>query len=77
MEGLCLLAETYGHPLYLGMKGSQKILEALNKKLQLKLNLKGLGKEIKEVEEEIMKRTEQLSHLKNLPKGVNETTYIG
>jgi len=77
MKGICLLAETYGHPLYLGMKGSQKILEALNKKLQLKLNLKGLGKEIQEVEEEIMKRTEQLSNIKNLPKGFTETSYIG
>ncbi len=77
MDGICILAETYGHPLYLGMKGSQKVLAALNKKLDMKLNLKGLGKEIKEVEEEILKRTEQLSKMKNLPKGISETSYIG
>ena len=77
MDGICILAETYGHPLYLGMKGSQKVLAVLNKKLNLKLNLKSLGKEIQEVEEEIMKRTEQLTKMKNLPKGISETTYIG
>lgn len=77
MEGICMLAETYGHPLYLGMKGSQKVLSALNKKLGMKLNLEGLGKEIEEVEEEIIKRTEQMTKMKSLPKGVSETTYIG
>lgn len=77
MEGICILAETYGHPLYLGMKGSQKVLAALNKKLDLKLNLQSLGKEIEEVEEEIIKRTEQLAKVKNIPKGISETTYIG
>ncbi|MBI4150165.1 PAC2 family protein [Candidatus Woesearchaeota archaeon] len=76
MEAVCFLAETYGHPLYLGMKGSQEVLKILDKKLGLKLNLKALNKEIKEIEEEIIKRTDQLA--KGRPAGkVREVSYIG
>ena len=76
MNAVCLLAETYGHPLYLGMKGSQEILKILDKKLGLKLNLKALNKEIREVEEEIIKRTDQLTKGAPGTKG-NEVSYIG
>lgn len=76
MDAVCLLAETYGHPLYLGMKGSQEVLKILDKKLNLGLNLKALNKEIREVEEEIMKRTEQLSQALPGRKG-SEVSYIG
>ena len=76
INGVCMLAETYGHPLYLGMKGSQEILKVLNKKLKLSLDLNQLTKEIKEVEEEIMKRTEQLSSMTKKER-VQEASYIG
>jgi uncharacterized protein len=80
MKGLCLLAETYGHPLYLGMKGSQEILAVLNKKFGFNLDLKALHKEIKDVEQELLKRTEQLQAVsskgKKGPVG-QEASYIG
>ncbi|MBW3000077.1 PAC2 family protein [Candidatus Woesearchaeota archaeon] len=81
IDGVCLLAETYGHPLYLGIKGSQEILKILNKKLGLKLNLKQLDKEISEAEKELMKRTKQLEEVtrKSALKKIKdkEITYIG
>ncbi|MBI2147906.1 PAC2 family protein [Candidatus Woesearchaeota archaeon] len=76
IEGVCLLAETFGHPLYLGMKGSQEILKVLNAKLSLGLNLNDLTKEIKEVEQEIMKRSKQLEEATTKGRS-GATSYIG
>ncbi len=76
IEGVCLLAETFAHPLYLGVKGSQEILKVLEKKLDIKMNLKALNDEIQHVEKEIMKRTEQLTQMMKKNK-VTETSYIG
>ena len=38
MPAISLLAETYGHPMYLGIKGAREIVDVLNKKLQMELN---------------------------------------
>ena len=61
IDAISLLAETYGHPMFLGVKGAKAIVKILDKKLGLKLNVGKLDKEIKEVEGEIMKRTEELT----------------
>ncbi|MBL7055095.1 PAC2 family protein [Candidatus Woesearchaeota archaeon] len=63
IDAIALLAETYGHPMYLGIKGAREILKLLNKKLKLNVDIDKLDEEIKEVESEIMKRTEQLSEV--------------
>ena len=63
IDAISFLAETYGHPMYLGIKGAREILKLLNKKLGLNVDINKLDKEIKEVESEIMKRTEQLSEV--------------
>jgi len=84
IDAISFLAETYGHPMYLGIKGAREILKLLNKKLSLNVNINKLDKEIKEVESEIMKRTEQLSEvsrstaLKKLKGKISmEADYIG
>ena len=84
IDAISFLAETYGHPMYLGIKGAREILKLLNKKLELNVNINKLDKEIKEVESEIMKRTEQLSEvsrttaLKKLKSKLGqEADYIG
>lgn len=78
MKSICFLAETYGHPLYLGIKGSQEILKILNKKLNLKLNLKQLDKEVAEAEKEIIKRTKELGDITKLKKiKGKDFAYIG
>jgi len=84
IEAVTLLAETFGHPMYLGIKGARELLKILNKKLDLGINLKDMDKEIKELETEMMKRTEELSEvtrqtaIKKLKGKIGgETSYIG
>jgi len=63
IEGIVFLAETYGHPMYLGIKGAREILKVLDKTLKLNINMNRLDKEIKEIEADMMKKTEQLSEV--------------
>ena len=84
IEAISFLAETYGHPMYLGIKGAKEILKVLDKKLGLNIDINKLDKEIKDIESEIMKKTEQLSDvtkaiaLKKLQKRFGkDVDYIG
>lgn len=84
IKAASFLAETYGHPMYLGIKGSKEILKILNKKLKLGVKIDRLDKEIKEIESEIIKRTEELSEItrqtafrKLKGKIGKDTSYIG
>jgi len=84
IEAIAFLAETYGHPMYLGVKGAREILKILSKKLNLDVDLKDLDKEIKELESELLKKTDELSEVSkqtalNKVKGRfgEETSYIG
>ena len=84
IEAISFLAETYGHPMYLGIKGAKEILKVLDKKLGLNIDISKLDREIKDIESEILKKTEQLSEvtkqiaLKRLQKGVGkDMDYIG
>ena len=84
IDAACLLAETYGHPMYLGIKGAKEILKVLNKKLELKIDVNKLDREIKDIENEIMKKSEQLNEvskqtaLKKFQKQFGkEVDYIG
>ena len=63
MEAISFLAETYGHPMYLGIKGAKEILKVLNKKLSLNIDVNKLDKEIKEIESEILKKSEQIQEV--------------
>ena len=81
IDAVSLLAETYGHPIYLGVKGAREILKILNNELKLGINVNKLEKEIEYIEKQAVKRTEELSNipkqgpLKRLKKG--EVSYIG
>ncbi len=77
MDAITLLAETYAHPMYLGIKGSREIIKILKKKLGLKINLKDLDKEIKEMESELLKRTEELSTIIKPRRKGRDVSYIG
>ncbi len=81
IPAVCLLAETYGHPMYLGISGAREMLKALDKKFGLTLNLKKLEKEIKDIEAEMMKRAEQMGEAPvagTFVKGKGpEVNYIG
>ena len=45
-----IMAETFGHPNYMGVRGAKEILHVLEKKLSLGLNLKRLNKEADELQ---------------------------
>ncbi len=63
ISAIALLAETFGHPMYLGIKGSREILKILNKKLNIKLNLKKLEEEIKTLEAEAVRKVGDFSQI--------------
>lgn len=84
IDAISFLAETYGHPMYLGIKGAKEILRVLNKSLKLDIDVNKLDREIKDIESEIIKKTEQLSEvtkqiaLKKLQKRIGkDMDYIG
>jgi hypothetical protein len=53
VDAVSLLAETYSHPMYLGLKGAKEIVKVLNSRLSLKINMQDLDREIEEIEGEI------------------------
>jgi len=63
IPAIALLAETIGHPMYLGIKGSREIMKILVKKLKLKIDMKELDKEIKKIEKEMLKTTQELTQI--------------
>lgn len=83
ISGVALLAETFGHPMYLGIKGAKEILRVIDTKFQYNIDLKKMSKEITQVEKEIMKKTtewaSETSH--STPAGAQakkqEVNYIG
>ena len=50
-----LLAETFGHPMYVGLLGARATVGVIDKKYGLGINIKNLDKEISEMEKEMMK----------------------
>ena len=83
VKGVSLLAETFTHPMYLGIKGAKEILKIIDKKFNYKINIKKMSKEIIEVEAELMKKTKEwVSELhSNQAAGAKvknkEVSYIG
>lgn len=77
MNALCLLAETYNNPFYLGIKGARKIIEYLNKKLKLNINIKNLDKEVKDIEQEITKKAKRIAALQSKTSKKQRLDYIG
>ena len=83
IKGVSLLAETYGHPMYLGMEGARELINILNTKLSLGINLKELDKDIERMNAENAKPDEQAGKASKLrqiqsriPSG-EHTSYIG
>ncbi len=78
LKGVVLLAETLGHPMYVGLRGAKAILEVLNKLFDWNIDLKDLEKEIEEQKKEIEKaqKIEEMKKKKE-EKKLPPTTYIG
>ena len=56
MKAVALLAETFAHPMYLGIKGAQELLRVFEAKFQYGIDLQKMTKEIERVEREVTKR---------------------
>lgn len=69
LNAISILAETYGHPTYLGINSAKELLNFLNLKLKLKMNIKDLEKDIQEIESEFKTK------IKSIPN--KEQNYIG
>jgi len=82
IDAIALLAETYGHPMYLGVKGAKLILNILKDQMKLDIDLESLEEEIEEME-----KLNSLENLENIPKkvagklqdkmGSKDVNYIG
>ena len=78
IKGVTLLAETFGHPNFLGIKSARKLLTHLNEKLKLKIKLNELDAEIKEIERDLSKNIKPKLKSKALKSTfVKDTNYIG
>jgi len=83
VKGVALLAETLGHPMFLGIKGAKELLKVLDDQFALGLNLKKLSKEIISLEKEIMKKTKEWSQVGTKtepgakPASEGDMNYIG
>ena len=75
IPAVSLLAETYSHPLYIGIKGAKEILRIIKQKLKVSLNVETLDKEIGEIEEEINEKSKEIKE-KQLHKD-DKANYIG
>lgn len=53
MAAVALLAQTFGHPAYIGMKGAKEIIDTLNEKFKFAIKTDKLDKDITEFEKEI------------------------
>ena len=70
-----LLAETLAHPLFIGMSGAQEILNALNNYLKLNIDIKKFEKEVKEIEDDLVKKAKELTQMQEPEK--KDYSYIG
>ncbi len=85
IPAIALLAETFGHPNYLGIRGAREILSVLKKHYGLNVNLTELDNEADDLERQILSRTESLSQLdrskfltkRKFPLPQKPTDYIG
>jgi hypothetical protein len=73
LDAYCLLSETLGHPVYVGLKGSKAILVILSKYYSIPLNFSKLDKEIKHIDlQSASLNDSEKSYLKS-----PEVNYIG
>lgn len=84
IPSVALLAETFGHPQYLGIKGAKEILKVLQKELKTKIDIAelqedgsiGIPRRKSAIKIEKLKKAVTLKETKEKNDG-KETTYIG
>ena len=78
ISAIALLAETYGHPVYLGLNGAKQTLKILKKRFGFKISYASLNKEIRIMERELQGEDvkEKSPKIERLRK-IKEINYIG
>lgn len=76
IPAVSLLAQTFAHPAYLGIKGSREALKAISMRLGLDVNIQKLDKEIEDLELEMKAKAQQLAEHKEKPK-ITKESYFG
>lgn len=77
IPSVAMLAETFGHPTYVGIKGAREILKVLNKKLELGLDLTSIDKEINEIDKNIKIKSDNAAMIQNKKPRRSDVNYIG
>lgn len=77
IKSTALLSETFGHPMFLGLKGARSIIKILNKIYSFNVSLKSLNKEIKAVDKEESEVEQSKSPSLKKIKKLKEINYIG
>lgn len=79
IPAIILLTETFAHPLYVGIKGAKEIVKLLNTKFELGISLEKLEKDIKELEDSVRKKSEDISKVTKTIKSMKDKdiNYIG
>ncbi len=77
VSAVALLAQTFAHPAYLGIKGAKETLYVLNAKFEMKLDLGKLSEEIDEIEKEILSRSKAGGAELAGQKAPSEPNYFG
>ncbi|MFA5142232.1 MAG: PAC2 family protein [Candidatus Woesearchaeota archaeon] len=79
IPGIIILAETFAHPLYVGIKGAKQIVKLLNDKFKLGISTSKLDKDIKDLEESVKRMPEDLNKITKALKALKtkEINYIG
>ncbi|MBI2144841.1 PAC2 family protein [Candidatus Woesearchaeota archaeon] len=83
LPAVSFLAETFSHPMYLGIRGAREVVSILNDKLALGINIKELDAEIREMEQEAADRLAGPAELPKALRGIKKTmpgedvNYIG
>jgi hypothetical protein len=76
IPAIALLAETFSHPLYLGIRGARSILNILEQKYNMGIKIERLDNEIKDVEAEVIKKTKEIQDISKRRTG-ESLNYIG
>jgi len=80
IPSIAFLAETYGHPNYLGIKSAREILKILDSKFNLNLNFTELNKEVTDIEKNLRKKIKQIDQFritKADERPTSKINYIG
>lgn len=77
IRAVSLLAETYAHPLHIGLRGAKEIMKLLEKKYKLGIDMKKVEKDIKGFESELKPMSRQQELLQQAKDRTEDINYIG